>query len=103
MFIAMGLSFLFRSAEVLVSLQFYPLLVQAQNPATICTLLPQGLWGQRLLTVFSHPHPTVSKATMGNLGTGLGLQTEDALRARLQSWRSFPCAHERTDCSVTEP
>lgn len=25
----------------------------------------------------------------GNLGTGLGSQTEDALRARAQSWRSF--------------
>lgn len=45
--------------------------------------------GDKGLSQASHPHAAVSKATMGNLGTGLGSQTEDALRARAQSWRSF--------------
>lgn len=48
--------------------------------------------GDKGLSQPSHPHAAVSKATVGNLGTGLGSQTEDALRARAQSWRSFPRA-----------
>lgn len=45
--------------------------------------------GDKGLSQASHPHAAVAKATVGNLGTGLGSQTEDALRARAQSWRSF--------------
>lgn len=44
-------------------------------------------------TKASHRPPTPMQPCpwlpSGNLGTGLGSQTEDALRARAQSWRSF--------------
>lgn len=72
------------------SLQFFSLLLcQAQNPVILTLLLESLQWQTKAPHRPFHPRPAVSKVTVANLETGLGPQTEDALRACSQSPRSF--------------
>lgn len=72
------------------SFQFFPLLLgQPRNPVIHTLLLERLRWQTKAPHRTSHPHPAVSKVTVGNLETGLGTGTEDALRARSQSSCSF--------------
>lgn len=82
--------FLWACSCSVPSFQFFSLLLcQAQNPVILTLLLESLQWQTKAPHRPFHPHPAVSKVTVVNLETGLGPQTEDALRACSQSPRSF--------------